>query len=112
MRLLFTFIAAVHLLQESTTGGAAASVPSSIAASGPTLGDTIGCEVCESVISVIQTLFDQSWNKDFIARVVARICVSLKLTNVDETVCKGLVELFKVFRIPFLFLPRSVCACM
>ena len=87
MCLLTCYVVAAALLLDRTGG----AVPVSLS-----YDNTISCEVCESVVSVIQALFREKWSEDFIADVVIRICVSLKLKNVDSTVCSGLVHLFKV----------------
>ena len=82
-------VAAAFIL--SRTGGAA-PVSSTLS-----LDNAIECDVCETVVSVIQALLREKWSEDFIADIVTRICVSLKLKNVDSTVCSGLVRLFKVW---------------
>ncbi|KAL5489340.1 hypothetical protein EMCRGX_G018423 [Ephydatia muelleri] len=59
------------------------------------LETTIDCDLCETVLSIVQALLRENRSEDFIAAIVTRICISLKFKNVDSTVCSGIVQSFK-----------------
>eukprot|EP00731_Ephydatia_muelleri_P019987 Em0012g812a len=93
MRLLLRALAAALLLSSI---GEAGPVPSRVAAlPNGGLGSIVSCSACRTMLSVVQRLFRLRWSIDLIARVAADICVSLRLENVDSTVCNGVTSLFK-----------------
>lgn len=105
MRLLLRALAAALLLSSI---GEAGPVPSRVAAlPNGGLGSIVSCSACRTMLSVVQRLFRLRWSIDLIARVAADICVSLRLENVDSTVCNGVTSLFKVWRCTGLLRSKS-----
>ncbi len=52
------------------------------------------CDVCETVVAVLQQLFQTGTAEDDIVNIAINICIDLKIE--DRNVCESIIPLFKV----------------
>lgn len=59
--------------------------------------NSVTCTVCKVVVGFVQTALSSGWSDEKIANEATKLCIFLG--EVDERVCVGLINMFKVSKI-------------
>ena len=57
---------------------------------------SLSCDACEAAVGIVQDLFEQGKDWDYLATIAGDICLALKIE--DRNVCMSITQLFKVKR--------------
>lgn len=58
---------------------------------------SLSCDACEAAVGIVQDLFEQGKDWDYLATIAGDICLALKIE--DRNVCMSITQLFKVNKI-------------